>query len=165
MLTLLFQRSSRTTTQSPEPVVTPKPKKPGRPRKLDMVLIPTPERALPQTPPKTPMTTPYRRRYGPTLYLSDKALAKTRGSYVPPTEEAAHPKLPAVLFRFWSDHTLHCSNSENGFVASKYIETNVVRATPPPISQVDPADIVNHTEGLKVRRDVGLEHNSLLTGH
>ena len=143
ILTLLVQHSSRAPSQSQKSPVTPKPKKRGRPRKLDHVLIPSPARAEatkqrspPTRSPKTPKPNLYRRRYGPTLHISDKALAKIPSSYIPPTVAEAHPKLPAVLFRFHSEDQTHCINSENGFVASKFIYANVVNSAAPPVGQV-----------------------------
>lgn len=124
-------------TASSAPPPPPPPKRaPGRPRKVAMVVIPTSKAVMTPTrttqlPPAAPKTrkptTPYPRRYGPTLNLSDKALARIPEDWVPPPADQVHPKLlPAVLFRFWSEDQVHCLNSRDGFIAGKYIMSNCV---------------------------------------
>jgi hypothetical protein len=123
-----------------------------------MVVIPlskAPRATNPQSPPPPPKTqkptTPYTRRYGPILHLTDRALAKIPDEWIPPPTDKVHlQSLPALFFRFWSEDQTHCFNSTDGFIAGKYIKANVVPRKPPTINQLDPADISNHVEGVKI---------------
>ena len=132
-----------------------------------MVVIPrnrvqkaaAPRPTLPPTPSnasKAPNpTTPYPRRHGKTLHLTDRALARIPQHWMPPSDDAVHVKpLPTIFFRFWSKDQTHCYNSEDGFIGGKYIQSNLVPRKPPLIEHLDTTDIVNHVEGLKIATPV-----------
>ncbi|KAK3617377.1 hypothetical protein LTR56_025321 [Elasticomyces elasticus] len=73
----------------------------------------------------------YHRRIGPVLKLSPKALAKTKQPLVPVSPAVAHWNTGGLFFRYWNDKSFG-SNSENGFIAGRFEENNVVG--PPPKS-------------------------------
>lgn len=146
------QKTKPIPSPSPTPRQAPAKRGRGRPKKVAMVVIPTATNTTsvaPRTPiksPRTPKTTtPYARRYGPTLNLTDRALARIPYEWIPPAAEKVHLNpLPAIFFRFWSEDQTHCFNSKHGFIAGKYIKSNVVPRRAPSIDQLDPTDIVNH---------------------
>ena len=110
---------------------------------------------MPLTPPKTPKSVkkPYPRRYGPTLNLHDSEIVAASQPHKPASEEAVHPELPALFFRFWTADKTHVVNSTDGFIAGRYVRTPPRRG-PFAVAEIEAADIIN------VRISIGENGNS-----
>ncbi|KAK3705062.1 hypothetical protein LTR37_013429 [Vermiconidia calcicola] len=107
----------------------------------------TPSRA----PPRLATTTEkllLERRAGPDLPLLPERHKIASDPWEAPSEEAAHPPLSGLLFRFWSS-TSQGLNSEQGFVAARYRDSNIWPSQPPRSCQLDEADLVHHINGYK----------------
>ena len=97
------------------------------------------------TPPRTPTSsrTPISRRPdatilyslpgGNSVYLTPQEYEETEGELVPVSEAEAHPPLPPILFRYWTDGSQ--SRLTNGeFKAGRFRTTNIA---PPPLPKLD----------------------------
>ena len=108
----------------------------------------TPSRA----PPRLATTTEkllLERRAGPDLPLLPERHKIASDPWEAPSEEAAHPPLSGLLFRFWSS-TSQGLNSEQGFVAARYRDSNIWPSQPPRSCQLDEADLVHHINGSRL---------------
>ena len=123
----------------------------SRRRKIGYVVIPS-DNAKPTpkttrrlgliTPPKTVGTIEYPRRNGKTLFLTPEQKKQTEADYIPPkAEEVQPPVLPSLFYRFWHEGSQGL-NSSNGFIAGRYVTSNITRG-PPSATEIDPADVFN----------------------
>ncbi|KAK5109071.1 hypothetical protein LTR62_007527 [Meristemomyces frigidus] len=89
------------------------------------------------------------RRNGPPLNLSPKAMEKACRPLLPVPETLAHPPISGLMFRYWDENSAGL-NSEDGFVAGRFMYNNVPPRPPPRCGELDYADMENHFNRNKI---------------
>ncbi|CAK1367151.1 hypothetical protein CB0940_10470 [Cercospora beticola] len=88
----------------------------------------------------------YWRNDGSKPRMSERRLEGLQQQVVPIPRDAAHPPATGLLFRYWVESDQPTHNSEEGFIARKYFQSNVVHFRPPKSSDVDLTDVFNHMD-------------------
>ncbi|GIZ48684.1 hypothetical protein CKM354_001173400 [Cercospora kikuchii] len=99
--------------------------------------------AKPRTPTKK---FEYWRNDGSRPRMSERRLEGLQQQVVPIPRDAAHPPPTGLLFRYWVETDQPSHNSEEGFIARKYFQSNVVHFRPPKSSDVDLTDVFNRMD-------------------
>jgi len=75
--------------------------------------------------------------------LSDKAFAEAQEPLRPIPEPLAHPPTSGLLYRYWNEDS-YGKNSETGFVAGRFMKSNLEPKPAPKCDDVDWPDFENH---------------------
>lgn len=85
----------------------------------------------------------HRRRDDSTIMLTKVEVDAIQMELEPPSEHAARPPLPSLLFRYWSENPTCDRDSRRGFTARLYHKSNVIPCRPPAAEGVDLVHVFN----------------------
>nr|POE77372.1 hypothetical protein CFP56_09019 [Quercus suber] len=88
---------------------------------------------------------------GATLTLTATEFAATQTELVPVPWAAAHPPLTGLLFRYWHNKSSGFNSATEGFIAGRYMFTNVMPPTPPQCEEFKEwSDVFSHLNGDEI---------------